>query len=183
VCNSRAGRAVRRLREPAEHLLVKRQFLLPSRPQTKSLSELEAERGDSRRALRQADNRHPHCRGSPNSPLAPEAYAAFGRVHERLDWRAGNRRRKNMSSPVIKFRDGCLQVVVWRNISTSGQNYYTANPVRSYKQGDETWKETDSLNADDLLAMSELLRESHRWIVLQKQADAKGRKESEQLVK
>ncbi len=88
-----------------------------------------------------------------------------------------------MSSPAMKFRDGCLQVVVWRNTSTSGQTYYTANPTRSYKQGDETWKETDSLNADDLLAMAELLREAYAWIRMQKRADAKGRKESEQTTK
>ncbi|MCE9565792.1 MAG: hypothetical protein K8U57_27520 [Planctomycetes bacterium] len=87
-----------------------------------------------------------------------------------------------MSSPAIKFRDGCLQVVVWRNTSTSGQTYYTATPQRSYKQGDDTWKETDSLNTDDLLAMAELLREAYDWIRMQKRADAKGRKESEQKV-
>src|SRR3954471_6398553 len=66
-----------------------------------------------------------------------------------------------MASPAIKFRDGCLQVVVRRNTSTEGKTYYTANPQRSYKAGDDTWKETDSLNADDLLAMAELLREAY----------------------
>ena len=87
-----------------------------------------------------------------------------------------------MSSPAIKFRDGCLQVVVWRNTSTEGKTYYTATPQRSYRASDDTWRETDGLNSDDLLAMSELLREAYRWIVHQKQADAKGRKESEQTV-
>jgi len=86
-----------------------------------------------------------------------------------------------MSTPAIKFRDGCLQVVVWRNTSTSGQTYYTVNPVRSYKSGDDTWKETDSMNADDILPMAELLREAYAWIKMQKRADAKGRKESEQV--
>ena len=82
-----------------------------------------------------------------------------------------------MSQPAHKLRDGCLQVVIWRNTSTNGQTYYTANPVRSYKQGDDTWKETDSLNADDLLAMAELLREAYAWIKIQKRADAKAAKE------
>lgn len=85
-----------------------------------------------------------------------------------------------MSQPATKFRDGCLQVVVWRNTSTSGQTYYSVNPMRSYKQGDDTWKETDSLSADDLLAMAELLREAYVWIKMQKRADAKGRREAEQ---
>jgi len=83
-----------------------------------------------------------------------------------------------MSTPAIKFRDGTLQVVIWRNTSTSGQTYYSATPQRSYKQGDDTWKETDSLNADDLLPMAELLREAYNWIRMQKRADAKGRKEA-----
>jgi hypothetical protein len=88
-----------------------------------------------------------------------------------------------MSSPAIKFRDGCLQVVVWRNTSTEGKSYYTANPTRSYRQGDETWKETDSLGQDDLLAMAELLREAYVWIKTQKRADAKGLRESQQTTK
>lgn len=86
-----------------------------------------------------------------------------------------------MSSPAIKFRDGCLQVVVWRNTSTEGKTYYTATPQRSYKQGDDTWKETDSLGQDDLLAMAELLHEAYRWIRLQKQADKKGRDQSDNV--
>ena len=87
---------------------------------------------------------------------------------------------QKQATPAHKLRDGCLQVVIWRNTSTSGQTYYTANPVRSYKQGDETWKETDSLNADDCLAMAELLREAYAWIKNAKRADAKARRESQQ---
>jgi hypothetical protein len=84
-----------------------------------------------------------------------------------------------MASPAHKVRDGALQVTIWRNTGDKG-TYYTANPTRGYKQGDETWKETDSLNTDDLLAMAELLREAYAWIKMQKRADAKARKESQQ---
>ena len=86
-----------------------------------------------------------------------------------------------MTSPAHKLRDGTLSVIIWRNTSTSGQTYYTINPQRSYRNGDDTWKETDSLNTDDLLAMSELLREAYRWIKLQKQADAAGRKQADNV--
>jgi len=86
------------------------------------------------------------------------------------------------NAPAHKFQDGCLKVCIWRNTSTEGKTYYTANPQRSYKAGDDTWKESDSLNADDLLAMAELLREAYAWIKHQKAADAKGRKESKQAV-
>jgi hypothetical protein len=85
-----------------------------------------------------------------------------------------------MSSPAIKFRDGCLQVVVWRNHGERG-HYYTVNTMRSYKQSDDTWKDTDSLNADDLLPIAELLREAYAWIRMQKRADTKARREADQV--
>jgi hypothetical protein len=83
-----------------------------------------------------------------------------------------------MSTSAHKLRDGCLQVCIWRNTSMYGQTYYTATPLRSYKQGDDTWRETDSLNGDDLLAMAELLREKHAWIKMQRKADAAGIKQA-----
>ena len=82
-----------------------------------------------------------------------------------------------MTTPAIKFRDGTLQVTIWRNSGEKG-NWYSVTPTRSYRQGDETWKETDSLGQDDMLAMAELLREAYAWIRMQKRADAKARKEA-----
>jgi hypothetical protein len=77
------------------------------------------------------------------------------------------------SSSAHKFRDGCLQVCIRRNQGDRG-TYYTAMPIRSYEKGDDTWKETDSLTGDDLLAMAQLLREAYAWIKIQKKADAAG---------
>ena len=84
-----------------------------------------------------------------------------------------------MSTPAHKIRDGVLQVTIWRNTGDRG-NWYSVVSTRSYKQGDDSWKETDSLNADDCLAMAELLREAYAWIKMQRRADAKARKESAQ---
>ncbi len=83
------------------------------------------------------------------------------------------------NTPAIKFRDGFLQVVVWRNTGERGA-YYSVNIQRSFKREDDSWGETDSLGQDDILAMAELLREAYAWIKHQKQADAKARKESAQ---
>ena len=55
-----------------------------------------------------------------------------------------------MSQPAHKIRIGVLQVTIWRNTGDKGK-WYSVVPTRSYKQGDETWKETDSLGFDDLL--------------------------------
>ena len=81
-----------------------------------------------------------------------------------------------MAQPAIKFRDGFLQVVVWRNTGERG-TYYSVNIQRSFKREDDSWGETDSLGQDDILAMAELLREAYAWIKHQKQADAKARRE------
>jgi len=84
-----------------------------------------------------------------------------------------------MSKPAHKIRIGVLQVTIWRNTGDKG-SWYSVVPARSYKQGDETWKETDSLGFDDLLTMAELHRQAFVWIAMQMQADAKARKQSEQ---
>jgi hypothetical protein len=83
-----------------------------------------------------------------------------------------------MSQPAHKFRDGALQVTIWRNAGDKG-SWYSVIPSRGYKKGD-AWKETESLGFEDLLAMSKLLNQAHSWIVEAKRADAKSRKESVQ---
>ena len=94
---------------------------------------------------------------------------------------AGNtkRRRSPCHNQHTKYAAERLQVTIWRNHSDKG-NWYSVIPSRGYKQGDDAWKETDSLGFDDLLAMGKLLDLAHTWIMHQQQADAKGRKESAQ---
>jgi hypothetical protein len=81
------------------------------------------------------------------------------------------------TQPAHKIRIGVLQVTIWRNQGEKG-NWYSAVPSRSYKQGDDIWKETDSLGFDDLLTMAKLFDLAHTWIMQQQQADTKARKES-----
>jgi len=81
-----------------------------------------------------------------------------------------------MATPAHKIRRGVLQVTIWRNTSDKG-TFYSATPSRGYKQGDDTWKETDSLNQDDLLPMAKLLDLADTWIMHAKQADAEARKQ------
>ena len=85
------------------------------------------------------------------------------------------------NGPAHKVQDGVLKVTIWRNTSTEGKTYYTFNPTRSYRSGDDTWKESDQLNADDLLPMAELLREAYTWVKNQKRADAKAAKERDNV--
>src|SRR5271154_6540228 len=69
-----------------------------------------------------------------------------------------------MSKPAHKIRNGVLQVTIWRNSGDKG-SWFSVTSSRSYKQGDETWKETDSLNFDDLLSMAKLFDLAHTWII------------------
>ena len=84
-----------------------------------------------------------------------------------------------MSTPAHKVRLSNLSVTIWQNKSETGL-YYTATPSRSYKKGDDIWKQTDSLGFDDLLTMAKLLDQAHSWIATQMQADAKARKAREE---
>ena len=80
-----------------------------------------------------------------------------------------------MSKPAHKIRFGNLSVTIWRNTNDKGA-WYSVTTSRSYKDGDETWKESDSLGSDDCLVMAELLRQGFSWIARQMQADTKARK-------
>jgi hypothetical protein len=80
--------------------------------------------------------------------------------------------------PAHKIHIGVLQVTIWRNITDKG-TFYSIVPTRSYKLGDDVWKQTESMGFDDLLPMAKLFDLAHTWIMHQQQADAKARKESE----
>ena len=80
-----------------------------------------------------------------------------------------------MSKPAYKLRMGVLQVTIWRNHGEKG-NWYSVIPTRSYKQGDDIWKETESLGFDDLLTMAKLLDQAHSWIAEAMAADRKAKK-------
>jgi hypothetical protein len=85
-----------------------------------------------------------------------------------------------MAQPAHKIRVGNLQVIIWRNTShEKGTTFYTYDTVRSYKDGDETWKESNSLIGDDPLVMGELLRQAWNWTTRQRQADYEARKARE----
>jgi hypothetical protein len=88
-----------------------------------------------------------------------------------------------MASPAHKIRVGNLHVTIWRNTSEKGNTFYTLDPARSYKNGDETWKESTSLGQDDALIMAELLRQAWAWISRQQQADYDARKVRENAAK
>ncbi|WP_152054198.1 hypothetical protein [Tautonia marina] len=82
-----------------------------------------------------------------------------------------------MSQPAHKIRIGVLQVTIWRNHGENGP-WYSVVPSRSYKNGDETWQQSDKLRFDDLLTMAKLLDQAHSYIASQMKSDAKARRQA-----
>lgn len=72
---------------------------------------------------------------------------------------------KPSQKPVHKIRSGAIEVAIWLNESEKGP-WYSVTASRSYKQGD-TWKQTDSYGADDLLLLAKLLDQAHSFIISQ----------------
>lgn len=84
-----------------------------------------------------------------------------------------------MSSPAHKIRISNLTAVIWRNFSEKGA-WYSVQLKRSYRTDDDLWRETEALGFDDLLSAAKLLDLAHNWIMHQRLAAAKARKQSKQ---
>ena len=83
------------------------------------------------------------------------------------------------TKPFDEFTDGALKVTLWKKDGEHGA-WYQATCRRRYKdKATDAWKDTDSYNEDDLLPLTELLREAHARIRQQKRADAKARRETQ----
>ena len=64
--------------------------------------------------------------------------------------------------PAHKIKNGSLTVTIWKNSGEKG-DFYTINPTRSYKDGDQ-WKETTSFHHHELLTLAKMLDQAETWI-------------------
>jgi hypothetical protein len=66
-------------------------------------------------------------------------------------------RRKIMTNqnqkPVNTFRDGAVKITLWRNQSSEGETYYSAQCLRTYTDGEGNIKDTNSFSSSDLLKL------------------------------
>jgi hypothetical protein len=65
--------------------------------------------------------------------------------------------------PFAELKRFPLKVVVWENPTANGSMFSIQSPVRMYQDGNG-WKETHSLNADDLLGAAKLLEQADTLI-------------------
>ena len=71
-----------------------------------------------------------------------------------------------MAAPVKKFRIGNVTVNVWENEGPE-HKFYTVDIQRRYKNDDDEWRNTTSLNHGDVLNVAHLLTRANAWIMEQ----------------
>jgi hypothetical protein len=82
---------------------------------------------------------------------------------------------KTANRPIQTIRYGPVRAAIWRNIVDNGnasRPHYCVTFSRSYKDGDNNWKESGSFGVDDLLLLAKAADEAHTWITRQRSADA-----------
>jgi hypothetical protein len=65
----------------------------------------------------------------------------------------------NTTKPVEEVRIGAIKAAVWRNVVDMGNNsrpMYSVTFQRLYRDGDNTWKSTESFGRDDLLLLAKV---------------------------
>jgi hypothetical protein len=82
---------------------------------------------------------------------------------------------KTTNRPVHTVRYGAIRAAIWRNVVDNGnatRPRYCVTFSRSYKDGENQWKESSSFGGDDLLLLAKAADETHTWIARQRSADA-----------
>jgi hypothetical protein len=75
------------------------------------------------------------------------------------------------TTPVFKYRVGSVTCSVWQNASKEGVVFYSTTLQKSYKDDNDNWQNTDSLNTGDLLSAMKALDKTHDFIINQYAAD------------
>jgi len=70
----------------------------------------------------------------------------------------------NGNKPVHTVRHRSLKATIWRNQSDNGVVYYNVSIVRSYRDDNGDWQDTQSFGYDDLMNVSALMYEAHAFI-------------------
>ena len=88
---------------------------------------------------------------------------------------APNAGRSN-NRPIHTIRYGPVRAAVWRNVVDLGaasREMYSVTFSRSYRDGDNQWKDSASFGVDDLLVLAKVADEAHTWISRQRSGDTK----------
>ncbi len=73
-------------------------------------------------------------------------------------------------APEHKVHCGRIDVAVWRRQADDGRSWYSFTVSRTYKDRDDKWQRTASLDEDDLLPAAKALERAYDWVQQQRQA-------------
>jgi hypothetical protein len=80
--------------------------------------------------------------------------------------RQGQQESGGRSPPAHEIRVGSVKATLWENSSDNGK-WFSVTLTRGYKDGQGQWKTAQSFSRDDLLVLSEILRQAYLWIAQQ----------------
>ena len=86
-----------------------------------------------------------------------------------------NRGARGTSRPVHTIRYGAVRAAIWKNVVDMGNNsrpMYSVTFGRSYKDGENNWKDSTSFGPDDLLVLAKAANEAHSYICDARQKEA-----------
>ena len=77
-------------------------------------------------------------------------------------------------APEHKVHYGRVDVAVWRRQAEDGRAWYSFTVSRSYKDRDDKWQRTSSLDEEDMLPAARALERAYDWVQEQRQAARDG---------
>jgi hypothetical protein len=77
-------------------------------------------------------------------------------------------------APEHKVHYGRVDVTVWQRQTDDGRAWYSFTVSRPYKDRDDRWQRTSSLDEDDLLPAAKALERAYDWVQQQRQAARDG---------
>lgn len=83
--------------------------------------------------------------------------------------------KDDTNRPVHNVRYGAIKAAVWRNVVDNGnasRPMYNVTFSRSYKDGEDNWRDSQSFGYDDLLVVAKAANDCHSWIAGQLARDA-----------
>ncbi len=75
--------------------------------------------------------------------------------------------------PEMKFRAGAVSATIWRNETEKG-SYASVQLERSYKDGDDKWKNTGSLRLNDLPKAVLVLNKTYEYLLMKGKDEREG---------
>ena len=85
-----------------------------------------------------------------------------------------SRTEKPANRPAHTIRYGAVRAAIWRNFVDNDnvtRPLYSVTFSRSYKDGENHWKESASFGIEDLLVLAKAADDAHTWITKQRSTE------------